>query len=537
MKRSTLLRATALAGVSLSLAPVPGRAMFGPLPGVASPLLVGALVGKDGPRSGGLTISTSDFDPDVFGRDHHHRGSIEAGPLGPVMTDSGVLFRIRADEAERVSLIGPFNDWNEESTPMRRSRNGVWRARIELESGSWPYLYVVDGERRTDPSNPVSLPAVDDEGNDLGEASLLKIRRHEVVLPKAHGFREGDVSFTMGYDRVDQISLLGGITYANRIELHPEIGVRGGYSFGRDRWLYDVDVAQPLFDERFLDLGVAAYRRTDTPDRHRVGDEENSLAAFFFRQDWRDYHEAEGVEARAQAWLGFGQDVRVVWRDEEHRSVRKTTDWGLFGGETRMRANRPVDEGTLRSLLAEWTVDTRNSVEHPTRGLLARGSWEWAGDDLGGDFDFRRGKAEVRRYQKLSPGHHLDVRVAGGLLRDARREGPTGELTGYEAIPLQERFQLGGVGTMRATQFKSLEGDRMLLGNFEMRVDVWSEHQLAVFADVGDAWIDAETEMKLHTDAGVGFVDPDGSFRLDFAKKLDRKDDGIAVSARIERMF
>jgi hypothetical protein len=541
MKRPTPLRAIAVSTLLFAAlgaaTPPPAAAIFAPLPGVAGPRLVGAVAVSTPERGRSLSFTVGDPRSERDDREYHHRGSIQAGPLGPVMTEEGVLFRIRATEAQRVSLVGSFNDWNPEATPLRRSRNGVWRTRVKLDSGRWAYFFVVDGEWRRDPDNPVHLPAEDAEGNDLGEASLLRIRHGEIKLPRSHRYDEGDVSFDMTYDRVDQIAFDVALQYSNRLELHPEMRVGGGYSFGRERWLYDVDVAQPLFGDRVLDLGATAYRRTDTPDRHRVGDEENSLAAFFFRQDRRDYHEAEGVAARVQAWLGFGQDVRVVWKSEEHRSVSKTTDWGLFGGKTRMRANRPVDEGELRSIEGTWTLDTRNSEEHPTRGLFARGSWEWAGADLGGDFEFRRGRGELRRYQKLSPGHHLDVRVTGGKIDNARRELPGGEVTGYAAVPLQERFQLGGVGTMRATQLKSIEGDRMVLANVEMRVDLGREHELAVFADVGDAWVDADEEMDLHTDAGVGFGDQDGSFRVNVAKKLDRDDDGVMVSARIHRMF
>ena len=324
------------------------------------------------------------------------------------------------------------------------------------------------------------------------------------------------------------------------MELHPDLSAFVGRSFGRDRWLYDVGMAQPLIGSEVLDLGAVAYRRNATPDDFRIGTTENSLAALFFRQDWRDYHEAEGLEAFARGYLGEHQEVQVTWRREEHRSVAKTTDWGLFEGDRRMRINRPVDEGRLRSLAVSWRADTRNHVRNPSRGWLAEAGWEWAGNDLGGDFEFQRGLATVRRYLKLSPDHSLDLRLVGGAIQDARRETEAGEsVEGFEAIPLQERFYLGGIGTMRATRFKSLGGDRLFLANVETRVEIFRDFQVAVFADLGDAWVEDAADFDLKADAGIGFQDSDANFRLNVARKVDDRDgdDGLFVSARINRMF
>ncbi len=488
-------------------------------------------------RGGSITIYAPGDDPDLSDTDYRVGGRLRGGPLAPVMTGDGVLFRYRSEEAHSVAIVGDFNDWDDVADPLRRSRSGVWRGTVDLPAGSFAYLFVVDGDWVSDPHNPVLFPAEDVDGESLGEASLVKVLREEVVVPRASGFHEATADFSLSYDRVDQIALKGGVIYSNRAELHPDLSLGAGYSFGRDRWLYDIGMMQPFFAAEIFELGASAYRRTDTPDRHRMGDHENSLAAFFFREDWRDYHEAEGMSAEARAWITDWQDFAIVWKDEEHRSVGKTTDWGLFGGDKKMRSNEPVDEGTLRLLKTEWTLDTRNSRQSPTRGIFAIGTWEWAGRELGGDFDFRRGVADFRRYQKLSPGHHFDFRLMGARIDRARRDIPGGELVGFEAIPVQERLYVGGVGTMRATQFKSIAGDRMLLANAEVRVDVFEDFQVAVFADVGDAWIAADRDPNLHTDAGIGIQDSDNSFRVNFAKKMDRDDDGIYVTARIRRMF
>lgn len=458
----------------------------------------------------------------------------------PIMIDDGVLFRLDAVEARHVSVIGRFNDWDPEASPLTRRRSGVWETTLDLDPGRWPYLFVVDGEWRRDPDNPVLTPVPDDEAPRVGEASMVYVKRHEVFLPRPHGFHEGDGELAASYDRVNQLTLSGELSYRNRVELHPDLTVAVGRSFGRERWLYDLGLAQPLFGPEIVDLGAKAYRRNATPDDFRIATTENSLAAIFFRQDWRDYHEAEGLEAFARAYVGSSQELCVTWRREEQRSVSKTTDWGLFEGDRRMRLNLPIDDGRLRSLTLAWSADTRNHRRNPSRGWRTDASWEWAGHDLGGDFEFQRGKVDLRRYLKLTPDHFLDIRVLGGAIEDARRDDDTPEgLSGFEAIPVQERFYLGGIGTMRATRFKSLAGDRVFLANVESRVEIFRDFQVVVFTDLGDAWVEDTADFDLKVDAGIGFQDSDANFRVNLARKVDDRDgdDGLFVSARINRMF
>jgi outer membrane protein assembly factor BamA len=167
-----------------------------------------------------------------------------------------------------------------------------------------------------------------------------------------------------------------------------------------------------------------------------------------------------------------------------------------------------------------------------------KGSYECVGGELGGDFEFRKGVVDLRQYRKISRVHFLDLRVLGGAIDAGRRGGAEGEIDGFAAIPTQERFFLGGIGTMRATQFKSMQGDRMFLANAEVRVEVFHDFQAAIFADVGDAWVEEGEDFDLNTDAGIGFQDSDSSFRINFAKKMDRgAEDDIFISVRIRRMF
>jgi 1,4-alpha-glucan branching enzyme len=51
--------------------------------------------------------------------------------------------------AERVNLVGEFNDWDTMSTPMTRRRaDANWKAIVELETGRrYRFRYLVDGKQ------------------------------------------------------------------------------------------------------------------------------------------------------------------------------------------------------------------------------------------------------------------------------------------------------------------------------------------------------------------------------------------------------
>jgi hypothetical protein len=62
-------------------------------------------------------------------------------------TDSPLVrFELAAPEAGRVTLVGDFNGWDRQATPMRRSKTpGSWTVSVPLERGRHAYGFMVDG--------------------------------------------------------------------------------------------------------------------------------------------------------------------------------------------------------------------------------------------------------------------------------------------------------------------------------------------------------------------------------------------------------
>jgi 1,4-alpha-glucan branching enzyme len=59
-----------------------------------------------------------------------------------------VTFELPEDiEAKSASLVGEFNNWDEEATPLKKVK-GVWRTTVELDQGKeYQYRYLVNGEQ------------------------------------------------------------------------------------------------------------------------------------------------------------------------------------------------------------------------------------------------------------------------------------------------------------------------------------------------------------------------------------------------------
>jgi AMP-activated protein kinase-like protein len=99
--------------------------------------------------------------------------------LQPVanVTSNGVRivsqsFVFVAPAARSVSIVGDFNDWSVEATPLALTSDGVWSVTVPLPLGRHEYQFVVDGkEWKQDPAAPQAPE------NDFGTRnSLVTVR-------------------------------------------------------------------------------------------------------------------------------------------------------------------------------------------------------------------------------------------------------------------------------------------------------------------------------------------------------------------------
>jgi len=102
------------------------------------------------------------------------------GPTAAAVNDDSltVTFMFRAPGASRVCLVGDFNDWDPNATPLRRAALGdAWTARVPLRRGLHAYAFVIDGsDWATDPLAPLAPAATFGRRNSVvvvGEGGAL----------------------------------------------------------------------------------------------------------------------------------------------------------------------------------------------------------------------------------------------------------------------------------------------------------------------------------------------------------------------------
>lgn len=168
--------------------------------------------------------------------------------------------------------------------------------------------------------------------------------------------------------------------------------------------------------------------------------------------------------------------------------------------------------GRTNSVTWSHVFDNRDNVYDPTKGKRLSFTGTWAGNGLGGDFDYFKFIAENRLYYKVGRAHVIAVRLMGGIA--------TGDM------PYNDLFTLGGADNLRGYEDDEFRGDKMYEATVEYRYPIAKKIQGVVFVDVGNAWGGTEnvpwydSNNELHYAGGIGFriTTPIGPIRLDYAE-------------------
>ncbi len=284
-----------------------------------------------------------------------------------------------------------------------------------------------------------------------------------------------------------------------------------GYAFGNHRWTGALGYERWIGNEERVTLGAEVHSLTDSKDSWIINDTENSLAAFFLHEDFRDYFLREGFSVYAAKNFSKQLFFDLKYVRDNYRSQSETTDWALFGGDKKFRVNPPVAEGVLNSVIAGGYYNTIDERDYMPNG------WKIAlnVENGSGEAEYNRAFIDIRRYQDLSNGNHISGRIIAG--------------TADNQLPPQKAFELGGLGTIPAAKFKELSGNRMLLFNVE-----YSFPLSDLFSDLFDA-VDSHKHNtgNLIITYDAGFADNSFSKNpfngFDFRKDNTRQDIGFAI--------
>jgi outer membrane protein insertion porin family len=325
----------------------------------------------------------------------------------------------------------------------------------------------------------------------------------------------GTFSVGFGYSSVDGFIGQGSVTQENFLGRAWKLNAAG--AVGGKSTTYQLGLTDPYFLDRNLTLGGDIYntRRewTDFTKKTRGGDiklglplTEKVRSFFLYRYERKDIFDID-------------DDASRLIKEQEGAS-------------------------TLSAVSASLTRNTTDYYLDPSKGAVSELSVEFAG--LGGTEKFVKYVADHRSFFPWKWGTVFSLHGQVGYIQEV----------GGQDIPLDERFYLGGINTLRgfdsrtvgprvrvvkktvdpatgtevrSDDFEFLGGNKEAYFNFEYVFPLVKDIGLkgVAFVDVGNAWGEDESyfsEMRYSTGLGVRWFSPLGPLRLEWGYNLDPKE-------------
>ena len=182
------------------------------------------------------------------------------------------------------------------------------------------------------------------------------------------------------------------------------------------------------------------------------------------------------------------------------------------------------------SLTFTLTRDMRDSFTEPTKGLYLQAALQYAGGVLDADNNFTKYSLEASQYWPLW------WKFVGHIRGNISYAEPFGDT---HTLPVQERFLLGGINTIRGFRNftvgpkdpvtdNPVGGNKAFFMNHEILFPVYEPLKMRglVFFDLGNAFREGEPfkwSVKRSVGIGVRFTSPLGALRLEIGLNLARK--------------
>lgn len=163
--------------------------------------------------------------------------------MGPIILDNAVAFRVWAPNADSVSVIGDFNQWNKDADPLAREDSGCWVGIVDGAKPGHQYKYqITAGDKtfqRIDPrvrevTNSVGNGIIHDPKFDWQDDDFQMPAWNELVIYESHVgtfFRDGKDgvgTFDDYAKKFDYLKKLG----VNALQIMPIAEFAGDYSWG-----------------------------------------------------------------------------------------------------------------------------------------------------------------------------------------------------------------------------------------------------------------------------------------------------------------
>lgn len=321
----------------------------------------------------------------------------------------------------------------------------------------------------------------------------------------------GTFSAGFGYSSVDKFIGQGSVTQKNF--LGEGVLLNLSAAVGGKTNTYQVGLTQPYFLDTHLTLGFDLYKT---------------------RREWSDYTQsATGGDLKFGLPINDNLSTSYLYKFER-KDISNVTPGSIFEDQ--------AGKSTLSSLSASVTRDTTDYRLDPSRGNISEGSIEFAG--LGGSEKFLKYIVDSRQFFPFKWGTVFSIHGRVGYIQ---------KLWGAE-IPLDERFMLGGINTMRGFRTREVGprtrridttvdpvtgkttttndgweypgGDKDAYLNLEYIFPLAKDLGLkgVLFFDTGNVWASNEnyfSTMRYSVGAGIRWVSPLGPLRFEWGYNLD----------------
>lgn len=408
----------------------------------------------------------------------------------PAKKTVDVMFEIKRNDlvyVERIDISG-----------NTRTRDKVIRRELELEEGS----LFSSSEMKRSRNNLRRLGYFEDVKISQTQGSASDKIKLDVGVKERP---TGSVSFGMGYSSVDKLIATASISQSNFMGTGIKLDLSGTISAKSSK--YVLGFTEPWIFDKPISAGFDIYNT------------EKEYQDFKLRKTGFDLR--FGFPITKRYTRGY---ITYKLEEVEIFNVLPTAASYIQG---------QAGVTTESSVRAAVRRDTRDDAFFPTEGAVQTFSTEVAGGPLGGSTNFVKYEADGIKYFPLPWDTTLSLRAAAGYVHGY----------GGEEEPIQEKYYLGGINSVRGFRTRSLSpkdpvtgdligGKTMFMANSEFLYPIFPEQHVkgVVFLDAGNAYRGQISFSDLRVGAGVGirWFSPIGPLRLELGFPLDKREDEAA---------
>ena len=332
------------------------------------------------------------------------------------------------------------------------------------------------------------------------------------VLVEVKEKSTGTFSIGAGYSSVDSLMFMAEVSQNNFLGRGQHVALQA--NIGGTNTRYSLKFTEPHLNDSKLLFGFDIYSW-----KHEYDDYTKSSTGVTLRfgypiwWGWRSFYSI-GRDNSELSDISQGDTADVIWKSQ----AIEITHFITFG----------------------VVKDTRNRSFNPSKGYRVMISSKKAGGFLNGDAAFTKYEASTSWYYPVWKELVFHYKLAGGYVQENETD----------ALPVHERFYLGGLSTVRGFENGNISliddktgdrygGTRMTYQNVEFLFPIAKDAGLSgvVFFDAGNVWggLDEPTDIgfesfeidEISMAAGFGFrwLSPMGPLRLEWGKNLDPKFD------------